>query len=162
MPGGFCLDGLAACHRRFAIHRNVMRVVPHILQVPAEDHYQRSEVINICCIPCGFATRMRDSGFFPKDMGTPTMPICGVLGGATIADSIQLIMNLVHLISFMVIGSGVAFTLCKEAGVVIGSSFCGEEGVGLVPVIKQKASEKGLATRTFRSRREWTGGPACL
>ena len=74
----------------------------------------------------------------------PTRPVCGILGGAKVADKIQLIMNLLDKVDIMIIGGGMAFTFIKEAGVDIGNSLYDEEGAKLVPEIKKKAEEKGV------------------
>ena len=62
----------------------------------------------------------------------PTRPVCGILGGAKVADKIQLIMNLLDKVDIMIIGGGMAFTFIKEAGVDIGNSLYDEEGAKLV------------------------------
>ena len=74
----------------------------------------------------------------------PTRPVCGILGGAKVADKIQLIMNLLDKVGIMIIGGGMAFTFIKEAGVDIGNSLYDEEGAKLVPEIRKKAEEKGV------------------
>jgi len=75
---------------------------------------------------------------------SPTKLVGGFLGGAQVADKIQLIMNFMDKVDIMIIGGGMAFTTIKEAGVDIGSSLYDTEGAKLVTEIKKKAAEKGV------------------
>merc|ERR1719220_1604247 len=98
----------------------------------------------------GYATKCsgfllaKELDYFAKVVDSPTKPVCGILGGAKVADKIQLIMNLLDKVDIMIIGGGMAFTFIKEAGVDIGSSLYDAEGAKLVPEIKKKAAEKGV------------------
>merc|ERR1719183_1299291 len=98
----------------------------------------------------GFATKCsgfllaKELDYFAKVVDSPTKPVCGILGGAKVADKIQLIMNLLDKVDIMIIGGGMAFTFIKEAGVEIGASLYDEEGAKLVPDILKKAKEKGV------------------
>merc|ERR1712046_204710 len=98
----------------------------------------------------GFATKCsgfllaKELDYFAKVVDAPTKPVCGILGGAKVADKIQLIMNLLDKVDIMIIGGGMAFTFIKESGVDIGSSLYDAEGAKLVPEIKKKAAEKGV------------------
>jgi len=86
----------------------------------------------------------KELDYFAKVVESPTKPVCGVLGGAKVADKIQLIMNLLDKVDILIIGGGMAFTFIKEAGVNIGDSLYDEEGAKLVPEIRKKAAEKGV------------------
>jgi len=98
----------------------------------------------------GFATKCsgfllaKELDYFAKVVDSPTKPVCGILGGAKVADKIQLIMNLLDKVDIMIIGGGMAFTFIKEAGVNIGSSLYDAEGAKLVPEIIKKAAEKNV------------------
>lgn len=92
---------------------------------------------------CGFLLA-KELDYFAKVVESPAKPVCGILGGAKVADKIQLIMNLLDKVDIMIIGGGMAFTFIKEAGVDIGSSLYDEEGAKLVPEIRKKAAEKGV------------------
>merc|ERR1712183_335616 len=76
----------------------------------------------------------KELDYFAKVVDSPTKPVCGILGGAKVADKIQLIMNLLDKVDIMIIGGGMAFTFIKEAGVDIGSSLYDAEGAKLLPV----------------------------
>ena len=58
-------------------------------------------------------------------MDSPTRPVCGILGGAKVADKIQLIMNLLDKVDIMIIGGGMAFTFIKDRGTNKGTPFRG-------------------------------------
>eukprot|EP00933_Yihiella_yeosuensis_P050137 TRINITY_DN478_c0_g1_i3.p1 TRINITY_DN478_c0_g1~~TRINITY_DN478_c0_g1_i3.p1 ORF type:complete len:538 (-),score=197.70 TRINITY_DN478_c0_g1_i3:301-1851(-) len=98
----------------------------------------------------GYATKCsgfllaKELDYFAKVVDAPTKPVCGILGGAKVADKIQLIMNLLDKVDIMIIGGGMAFTFLKVDGCAIGSSLYDEEGAKLVPEIKKKAAEKGV------------------
>ena len=95
-------------------------------------------------VKCSGFLLAKELDYFAKVVDSPTRPVCGILGGAKVADKIQLIMNLLDKVDIMIIGGGMAFTFIKEAGVEIGASLYDEEGAKLVPEIKKKAEEKGV------------------
>ncbi|CAE7897144.1 pgk-1, partial [Symbiodinium sp. KB8] len=95
-------------------------------------------------VKCSGFLLAKELDYFAKVVDAPTRPVCGILGGAKVADKIQLIMNLLDKVDIMIIGGGMAFTFIKEAGVDIGNSLYDEEGAKLVPEIKKKAEEKGV------------------
>lgn len=56
------------------------------------------------------------------------------MGGAKVADKIQLIMNLLNLVDEMIIGGGMAFTFNRViSNANIGKSLFDEEGAKIVP-----------------------------
>ena len=95
-------------------------------------------------VKCSGFLLAKELDYFAKVVDAPTRPVCGILGGAKVADKIQLIMNLLDKVDIMIIGGGMAFTFIKEASVDIGNSLYDEEGAKLVPEIKKKAEEKGV------------------
>ncbi|CAJ1446500.1 unnamed protein product [Effrenium voratum] len=95
-------------------------------------------------IKCSGFLLAKELDYFAKVVDAPERPVCGILGGAKVADKIQLIMNLLDKVDIMIIGGGMAFTFIKEAGVDIGDSLYDAEGAKLVPEIKKKAEEKGV------------------
>merc|ERR1712039_754045 len=95
-------------------------------------------------VKCSGFLLAKELDYFAKVVDSPTKPVCGILGGAKVADKIQLINNLLDKVDIMIIGGGMAFTFIKEAGVDIGASLYDEEGAKLVPEIRKKAEEKGV------------------
>lgn len=101
----------------------------------------------------GFQAEPRAAGFllkkeldyFAKVLENPKRPLTVILGGAKVADKIQLIDNLLDLVDEMVIGGGMAFTFNKELhGTEIGSSLYDEAGAKTVRDIMKKAKAKGV------------------
>jgi len=95
-------------------------------------------------VKCSGFLLAKELDYFAKVVDAPTKPVCGILGGAKVADKIQLILNLLDKVDIMIIGGGMAFTFLKEDGCSIGASLYDEEGAKLVPEIKKKAKEKGV------------------
>ena len=74
----------------------------------------------------------------------PKRPLLAILGGAKVADKIQLINNLLDKADEIIIGGGMAFTFKKVLNnMAIGNSLYDAEGARLVPDLMKKAQEKG-------------------
>uniref|UniRef100_K3WVY5 Phosphoglycerate kinase n=1 Tax=Globisporangium ultimum (strain ATCC 200006 / CBS 805.95 / DAOM BR144) TaxID=431595 RepID=K3WVY5_GLOUD len=83
--------------------------------------------------------------YFAKALESPERPFVSILGGAKVADKIQLIMNMLDKVDEMVIGGGMAFTFKKVINKMeIGSSLYDEEGAKIVEAIVEKAKEKNV------------------
>ena len=81
---------------------------------------------------------------FSAVLESPQRPLLAILGGAKVADKIQLINNLLDKADQIIIGGGMAFTFKKViSGMPIGNSLFDEEGAKLVPGLMAKAKEKG-------------------
>jgi phosphoglycerate kinase len=100
----------------------------------------------------GVALPQRASGYLMKKeldaftavLESPKRPLLAILGGAKVADKIQLINNLLDKADTIIIGGGMAFTFKKVLnGLAIGSSLFDEEGAKIVPELMKKAQEKG-------------------
>uniref|UniRef100_A0A914VPP5 Phosphoglycerate kinase n=1 Tax=Plectus sambesii TaxID=2011161 RepID=A0A914VPP5_9BILA len=55
----------------------------------------------------------RELEYFAKALDSPARPFLAILGGAKVADKIQLITNLLDKVDEMIIGGGMAFTFLK-------------------------------------------------
>lgn len=87
--------------------------------------------------------------YFAKVMENPQKPYLAILGGAKVADKIQLIENLLDKVTDMIIGGGMAFTFLKvNNNMEIGKSLFDEEGSKIVPKLMEKAKAKKV-TMTF-------------
>lgn len=85
---------------------------------------------------------------FDKVLNNPPRPFLAILGGAKVADKIQLINNLLDKADKIIIGGGMAFTFKKVLNnIEIGSSLFDEEGAKLVPDLMAKA--KARARKSF-------------
>jgi len=81
--------------------------------------------------------------YFSKALNNPERPFLAILGGAKVADKIQLIENMLDQVDEMIIGGGMAFTFRKIVdGMSIGTSLYDEEGAKIVPRLMEKAAEK--------------------
>jgi phosphoglycerate kinase len=86
----------------------------------------------------------RELAYFARALDAPARPFLAILGGAKVADKIQLIMSLLDKVDEMVIGGGMAYTFKAAAGVAIGDSLFDAEGAKLVPEILAKAAARGV------------------
>jgi phosphoglycerate kinase len=83
--------------------------------------------------------------YFGKALGNPERPFLGILGGAKVADKIQLIENLLDKVNVMIIGGGMAYTFKKIVfGMEIGKSLFDPEGAKIVQGLVEKAKAKGV------------------
>ena len=84
--------------------------------------------------------------YFGKALSEPERPFLAILGGAKVADKIQLIDNLLEKVDEMIIGGGMAYTFKKELdGMKIGKSLYDPEGAKIVQKLVDKARDKGIA-----------------
>jgi len=83
--------------------------------------------------------------YFEKVLEKPDRPFLAILGGAKVADKIQLINNILDKVNELIIGGGMAFTFLKVINnIEIGSSLYDEEGAAIVPKIMETAKAKGV------------------
>merc|ERR1712037_215788 len=57
-------------------------------------------------IKCSGFLLAKELDYFAKVVDSPTKPVCGILGGAKVADKIQLILNLLDKVDIMIVGGG--------------------------------------------------------
>lgn len=83
--------------------------------------------------------------YFGKALENPERPFLAILGGAKVADKIQLIENLLDKVDRMIIGGGMAYTFLKVVeGMSIGKSIFDPEGAKIVEGLVEKAKAKGV------------------
>jgi len=83
--------------------------------------------------------------YFSKALDNPKRPFLAILGGAKVADKIQLIENMLDKVDEMIIGGGMAFTFRKVMdNMKIGSSLYDDEGAKIVPKLIEKAKAKNV------------------
>lgn len=83
--------------------------------------------------------------YFSKALEKPDRPFLAILGGAKVADKIQLIENLLKIVNEMIIGGGMAYTFTKVlSNMEIGKSLFDEEGSKIVLDLFRKANEQGV------------------
>jgi phosphoglycerate kinase len=77
---------------------------------------------------------------FAQVLDHPKRPLLAILGGAKVADKIQLIENLLDKADEIIIGGGMAFTFLKAINhMAIGSSLYDPQGAAVVPKVMEKA-----------------------
>jgi phosphoglycerate kinase len=82
---------------------------------------------------------------FAKVLDHPERPLLAILGGAKVADKIQLISNLIDKADEIIIGGGMAYTFLKVLHhMEIGTSLLDEAGLKIVPEVMAKAKAKGV------------------
>ena len=82
---------------------------------------------------------------FAQVIDHPKRPLLAILGGAKVADKIQLISNLIDRANEIIIGGGMAYTFLKILhNMEIGTSLLDEAGAKIVPEVTAKAKAKGV------------------
>ncbi|KAF2885450.1 hypothetical protein ILUMI_20730 [Ignelater luminosus] len=83
--------------------------------------------------------------YFAKALDNPDRPFLAILGGAKVADKIQLIENLLDKVNEMIIGGGMSYTFLKESqGMKIGNSLYDSEGAKIVQKLLDKAKSNNV------------------
>jgi phosphoglycerate kinase len=109
-------------------------------------HRAHSSMVG-CALPkraVGFLMK-KELDAFAAVLDNPKRPLLAILGGAKVADKIQLINNLLDRANEIIIGGGMAFTFKKAVeNVEIGNSLFDPEGAKIVADLMKKAAEKGV------------------
>jgi len=109
-------------------------------------HRAHSSMVG-CALPqraVGFLMK-KELDAFAAVLVNPKRPLLAILGGAKVADKIQLINNLLDRANEIIIGGGMAFTFKKVVeNVEIGNSLFDPEGAKIVAELMKKAAEKGV------------------
>ena len=74
----------------------------------------------------------------------PVRPFTAILGGAKVADKLNVISNLLEKVDTLIIGGGMSYTFQKALGGSIGKSLCEEDKIDLAREMLEKAKEKGV------------------
>jgi len=83
--------------------------------------------------------------YFGRALSAPERPFVVILGGAKVADKIQLIRNLLPLANEMIIGGGMAFTFAQVVdGHRIGTSLFDKAGADIVKQLLDEAAKLGV------------------
>ncbi|HEU5396949.1 MAG TPA: phosphoglycerate kinase [Verrucomicrobiae bacterium] len=92
---------------------------------------------------CGYLMK-KELDAFNAVLDNPKRPLLAILGGAKVADKIQLINNLLDKADELIIGGGMAYTFRKvQDNLKIGNSIFDPEGAKIVPELLKKAAAKG-------------------
>lgn len=77
-------------------------------------------------------------------VNNPVRPFVAILGGAKVADKLNVINNLLEKVDILIIGGGMAYTFIKAQGGNIGNSLLDEEKLDYANEMIAKAKEKGV------------------
>ena len=77
-------------------------------------------------------------------VNNPVRPFAALLGGAKVADKINVINNLLDKVDILIIGGGMAYTFLKAQGYNVGNSILDAERVPYASDMIKKAAEKGV------------------
>lgn len=92
---------------------------------------------------CGYLMK-KELDAFGAVLDSPKRPLLAILGGAKVADKIQIISNLLDKADEIIIGGGMAYTFLKvRDNMAIGDSIFDPEGAKIVPELLKKAADKG-------------------
>ena len=74
----------------------------------------------------------------------PVRPFTAILGGAKVADKLNVISNLLEKVDTLIIGGGMAYTFIKAQGYEIGKSLCDDSKIDYCKEMMEKAKAKGV------------------
>ncbi len=81
--------------------------------------------------------------FLGQAVENPVRPFVAILGGAKVADKLNVISNLLEKCDTLIIGGGMAYTFAKAQGYEIGTSLCDETKVDYCKEMIEKAEKLG-------------------
>lgn len=91
---------------------------------------------------CGFLIE-KELSVMAATLENPARPFVAILGGAKVADKLNVISNLLEKCDTLIIGGGMAYTFLKAKGYEIGTSLCDEEKLDYCKEMMQKAEKAG-------------------
>ena len=74
----------------------------------------------------------------------PVRPFTAILGGAKVADKLNVISNLLEKVDTLIIGGGMAYTFVKAQGYEVGKSLCDDSKLDYCREMLEKAKTKGV------------------
>ncbi|MCH5146836.1 MAG: phosphoglycerate kinase [Clostridiales bacterium] len=91
---------------------------------------------------CGFLIE-RELEVMADTLENPKRPFVAILGGAKVADKLNVISNLLEKCDTLIIGGGMAYTFLKAKGYEIGKSLLDEEKIDYCKEMMAKAEKMG-------------------
>ena len=91
---------------------------------------------------CGFLIE-KELTVMADSLEHPVRPFVAILGGAKVADKLNVISNLLEKCDTLIIGGGMAYTFLKAEGYEIGKSLVDDEKLGYCKDMIQKAKDMG-------------------
>ena len=118
----FVNDAFGAAHRAHASTAGVADYIPAV---------------------CGYLIQ-KEISVMGKALSNPERPFVAILGGAKVADKLNVIDNLLNKVDTLIIGGGMAFTFQAAKGYGVGLSLLDETKIDYCREMMQKAEEKGV------------------
>ena len=91
---------------------------------------------------CGFLIE-KELSVMADTLEHPAHPFVAILGGAKVADKLNVISNLLEKCDTLIIGGGMAYTFLKAKGYEVGTSLLDEEKLGYCKDMLEKAKKEG-------------------
>ena len=85
----------------------------------------------------------KEIDFLGNAVENPVRPFVAILGGAKVADKLNVINNLLEKCDTLIIGGGMAYTFAKAKGYEIGTSLCDDTKIDYCKEMIAKAQELG-------------------
>ncbi len=92
---------------------------------------------------CGYLIG-KEIGIMGAALENPARPFVAILGGAKVADKLNVINNLLQKVDTLIIGGGMAYTFLAAKGYEIGTSLLDGEKLDYCRDMMKKAEEKGV------------------
>ena len=92
---------------------------------------------------CGYLIQ-KEISVMGKALAEPERPFVAILGGAKVADKLNVIENLLSKVDTLIIGGGMAFTFQAAKGYGVGNSLLDETKLDYCREMMAKAEEKGV------------------
>ena len=118
----FVNDAFGAAHRAHASTAGVADYIPAV---------------------CGYLIE-KELSVMGKALEAPERPFVAILGGAKVADKLNVIDNLLTKVDTLIIGGGMAFTFAAAKGLCVGKSLLDETKLDYCREMMAKAEEKGV------------------
>ena len=85
----------------------------------------------------------KEIDFLGNAVDNPVRPFVAILGGAKVADKLNVIANLLEKCDTLIIGGGMAYTFLKAKGYEVGTSLVDDEKIGYCKEMMEKAEKLG-------------------
>ena len=92
---------------------------------------------------CGFLIE-KELSVMADTLENPQRPFLAILGGAKVADKLNVISNLLEKCDTLIIGGGMAYTFFAAKGYSVGTSICETDKIDLAKEMMAKAEAKGV------------------
>ncbi len=99
-----------------------------------------TEFVDTCAV--GYLMQ-KEIDFLGNAVNNPTRPFVAILGGAKVADKLNVISNLLEKCDTLIIGGGMAFTFLKAKGYEVGASLVDDTKIDYCKEMMAKAEKLG-------------------